>query len=44
MAAKAKTGVAKGEHKSKAKYKKTSIGDSVRSKPRGRKRSRGQGR
>ena len=45
MAVKAKAGTAKVEFKSRAKFKKTSIGNSVRSKPRaGRKKSRGQGR
>lgn len=44
MAVKAKAGVAKVEFKSRAKFKKTSIGNSVRSKPKpGRKKSRGQG-
>ena len=44
MAAKSKTGAAKVEHVSRAAYKKTSIGNSVRSKARGRKKRRGQGR
>jgi len=43
MAVKSKTNLGK-EFKSRAKFKKTSIGDSVRSKPRHRKKSRGQGR
>ena len=45
MAVKAKAGVSKVEHVSRARFKKTSIGNSVRSKARpGRKKSRGQGR
>jgi len=44
MAVKAKAGAAKVEFKSRAKYKKTSIGNSVRSRAKGRKKSRGQGR
>lgn len=45
MAAKAKAGVAKVQHVSRAPYKKTSIGNSIRTKARpGRKKSRGQGR
>jgi hypothetical protein len=43
MAVKSKAPSAK-EFQSRAKFKKTSIGNSVRSKPRGRKKSRGQGR
>lgn len=45
MVVKAKQGVAKVQHVSRAAYKKTSIGNSVRSKARpGRKKRRGQGR
>lgn len=45
MAVKSKTATAKVEHVSRAPYKKTSIGNSVRSKARpGRKKRRGQGR
>ena len=44
MAVKARAGAPKAEFKSRSKYKKTSIGNSVRSKPRGRKKYRGQGR
>lgn len=45
MATKAKAGATKVEHVSRAPYKKTSIGNSVRTKARpGRKKSRGQGR
>lgn len=45
MAVKAKAGTAKVEHVSRARFKKTSIGNSVRSKGRpGRKKRRGQGR
>jgi len=45
MAVRSKQGVAKVEHVSRARFKKTSIGNSVRSKTRpGRKKSRGQGR
>ncbi len=45
MAVKAKAGAARVEHVSRARFKKTSIGNSVRSKARpGRKKSRGQGR
>jgi len=45
MPVKAKQGVAKVQHVSRAAYKKTSIGNSVRTKARpGRKKMRGQGR
>lgn len=45
MAVKAKSGTAAVHHVSRARFKKTSIGNSVRSKARpGRKKSRGQGR
>jgi len=45
MAVKAKQGVAKVQHVSRAAYKKTSIGNSVRTKARpGRKKRIGQGR
>lgn len=48
MAVKAKQGVAKVQHVSRARFKKTSIGNSVRSKAkskaRGRKKRIGQGR
>jgi len=44
MAVKSKTALGRVEFKSRAKFKKTSIGNSVRSKPKpGRKKSRGQG-
>jgi len=45
MAVKAKQGVAKVQHVSRAAYKKTSIGNSVRTKAKsGRKKRIGQGR
>jgi len=45
MAVKSKQGVAKVQHVSRAAYKKTSIGNSVRTKARpGRKKRIGQGR
>lgn len=44
MAVKSRTALGRVEFKSRAKFKTTSQGNSVRSRPKNRKKSRGQGK